>query len=45
MRSRCPEVLAAHSPEIRIVEDQIAELRALLDEVHLRKAFTLSSKL
>jgi len=30
-------VLATHLAEIRIVQNQIAEFRALLHEVHLRK--------
>ena len=32
------EVLTANAAEIRIVENEIAEFRALLDKVHLRKA-------
>src|SRR6266480_747884 len=35
------EVLAAHAAEIRVVENEIAELRALLHEVHLREAVDL----
>ena len=35
------EVLTSHLAEIRIVENEIAELRALLDEVHLRQALHL----
>jgi hypothetical protein len=31
------EVLAANAAEIRVVENEIAEFRALLDKVHLRK--------
>ena len=33
------EMIAADAAEIRVVENQIAKLRALLDEVHLRQAF------
>src|SRR5205823_3131705 len=35
------EVLAAHTAEIRVVENEIAELRALLHKVHLREAVDL----
>ena len=35
------EVLAAHAAKIRVVQDEVAELRALLDEVHLRETLHL----
>src|SRR6266403_2566673 len=35
------EVLLANFAKVRIMKNQIAELRALLDKVHLRKAFHL----
>jgi hypothetical protein len=38
------EVLAAHAPKIRIMESQIAELRALLNQVDVRKALDLVVK-
>jgi hypothetical protein len=34
-------MLAADPAKIRVVKYEIAEFRALLDEVHLRKAFYL----
>ena len=38
------EVLAAHAAKIRIMENQIAELRTLLNEVDVRKALDLVVK-
>src|SRR6202030_3346661 len=38
------EVLAAHAAKIRIMENQIAELRTLLNEVYVRKALDLVVK-
>jgi hypothetical protein len=38
------EVLAAHPAKIRIMENQIAELRTLLNEVNVRKALDLVVK-
>ena len=35
------EMVAADAAEIRVVENEVAKLRALLDEVHLRQAFDL----
>src|SRR5713226_3884967 len=35
------KMLATHFAEVRIMQNEIAEFRALLDEVHLRKAFHL----
>src|SRR5258708_24237960 len=35
------EVLLANFAKVRIMKNQIAELRALLDKLHLRKAFHL----
>ncbi len=34
-------MIAADAAEIRVVENQIAKLRALLDEVHLRQSLDL----
>src|SRR6266436_7011861 len=38
------EMLAAHAAKIRIMENQIAELRTLLNEVDVRKALDLVVK-
>src|SRR5580704_6315512 len=38
------EVVATYTAEIRVVKDQIRELRALLDEVNVREAFHLVVK-
>src|SRR4029077_5798779 len=38
------KVLAPDLAEVRVMENQIAEFRALLDEVHLGKAFHLVMK-
>ena len=35
------EMVAANAAEFRVMQNQIAEFGALLDEVHLRKAFDL----
>src|SRR5207245_5464925 len=42
--ARFDEMFPAHFSKIRIVQNQIAEFRALLDEVHLGKAFHLVVK-
>jgi hypothetical protein len=38
------EVLEAHAAKIRIMENQIAELGTLLNEIHVRKAVYLVVK-